>query len=117
MDTQNFVTTRREDGAITIHSGPRLTIENAAGFADCISGALAAGPKVTVEFAAALEADLTALQILCSACKTATAAGKIFTPQGVRPEGLSKLIAAAGAEQTGSCTQNHDNLCIWFGGI
>lgn len=116
MENQTFSSKGREDGSITVSSGERLTIENAADFATCIREALAASPRVAVEFAATVEVDLAALQILCSACKTAAAEGKSLTHQGPATEFWRQLIVSAGAERLGSCRHNNNNPCIWFGG-
>lgn len=117
MTKQSMASKGQKDTAITtIVSGARLTIENAADFAKSISAALAASPTVELAFAAEVEMDITALQILCSACKTATAEGKSFTPQKAGTESLRQLLVAAGAQYQGSCKHNNSNPCIWFGG-
>lgn len=116
MENQTFSSQSREDGTIVISSGERLTLENAADTTKCISEALAASPRVAVEFAATVEVDLTALQILCSACKTAAAEGKSLTHQGADMESWRQLIVSAGAERLAPCRHNNNNPCIWFGG-
>lgn len=107
---------QKEGEGIVINSGELLTIETAADFARRIGAALAVSQKVTVDFAAEVAMDVTALQILCSACKTATAEGKTFTQQGAGTESLRQLLVAAGAQCQGSCKHINSNPCIWFGG-
>jgi len=116
MENKAFSSQRHEDGSITISSGKRLSIENANDFAMCLSEALAASQRVDIAFDANAEADITTMQILCSACKTAAAEGKTLTHQGFGTESLRKLVVAIGAENHGICKHNNDNLCIWFGG-
>lgn len=116
MGNETFSSQCREDGSITVSSGKRLTIENAADFAKCITEALATSNRVEVEFDEKLEADVTALQILCSACKTAAVKRNTFTHHGPQTKSMRELIAKAGAERLGPCSHNHGNLCIWFGG-
>lgn len=106
----------RENGEIVITSGDRLTIENAAEFARMTSEALASSKNVLVEFEPAVEIDITGLQILCSACKTAAASGSVFSFQGSRPEALAGIISTSGAERNAVCKHNNDSTCIWFGG-
>ena len=106
----------RENGEIIITSGDRLTIENAADFARLAREALTSSKSVEVEFDAEVEIDLTGMQIICSACKSAAASGRSFTYRGSKPQGLDKIIAASGAERTGICKHNNDSTCIWFGG-
>lgn len=116
MDKQKFVSQRHEDGSITIGSGQQLTIANAAEFATCIRAALATAPRVAVEFALEVEVDVTTVQTLCSACKSAVAEGKALVPQGPGLGALRQVIIAAGAERPGPCRHNHNNPCTWFGG-
>jgi anti-anti-sigma regulatory factor len=106
----------RETGEIIITSGDRLTIENASEFARVVSEALDASKKVAVEFEPAVEIDITGMQILCSACKTASASDKVFSYHGPQPEALAAIISASGAERRAICKHNNDSTCIWFGG-
>lgn len=116
MAKQKIASMCQEADMITINSGARLTIENAADFAKSIREALATSQRVAIEFAANVEVDVTALQILCSACKTAATEGKSLIRQGATPESLQQLITAAGAQRLGLCQHDNGNLCIWFGG-
>lgn len=106
----------RENGEIIITSGNRLTIENASDFARIVSEALDASKNVAIEFESGVEIDITGLQILCSACKTAAAGGKLFSFHGSQPESLAALISDSGAERRAVCKHNNDSTCIWFGG-
>ena len=106
----------RENGDIIITSGDRLTIETAAEFARLVREALEASKNVAVEFEPALEIDITGLQILCSACKTAASVGQTFSYHGPQPEALAALISASGAERHALCKHNNNSTCIWFGG-
>jgi len=116
MENTSFASKCHEDGSITINSGGRLTIENAADFISCLSEALATSQQVAIEFDSNVEVDITALQILCSACKTAAEEGKTFTRLGSGAESWQQLIISAGAECHGACRHNNNNPCSWFGG-
>jgi hypothetical protein len=116
VEKKTLATTCREDGSIVISSGERLTIENAALLVTCLRDALASSPCVAVEFDADVEVDVTTLQILCSACKTAATEGKTLTHHGPGAESLQRLIASAGAERLDHCRHNNNNPCIWFSG-
>ncbi|MHB8056841.1 MAG: STAS domain-containing protein [Desulfuromonadaceae bacterium] len=106
----------RADGEIIITSGDRLTIENAADFARIIREALEASHNVALEFKPTVEIDITGVQILCSACKSAATGGAILSYKGPRPQGLADMTAASGAERNAVCKHNNDSSCIWFGG-
>lgn len=116
MESQSFARQCHEDGSITITCGSSLTIQEAAGFSASVAEALATSSKVVLDIEAEVNADITALQVICAACKTAAAAGQTLIPQGPGVSGLRQLILAAGAERHGACLHNNDNQCLWFGG-
>ncbi len=107
----------RENGEIVITSGDRLTIENAAEFARLIREGMETAHQVRVEFEAECELDITGLQVLCSACKTAAAHGKVFLCSGQRSQALVDMIESCGAARHAVCKQNNNSTCIWFGGV
>lgn len=106
-----------ENGRIVIHSGDRLNIENAEEFAGLVRDALGKSSQVAVRFDADVRMDITALQILCSACKTAAAQNKTFCYEGPQPEALHTLVAESGAHRHAICRHNNSASCIWFGGL
>jgi len=108
--------TASQDNPVVLSSGARLTIESIADFTRLVRDALDGAKSVAVAFESDLEVDITALQVLCSACKTAAAEGKSFSCSGPQPQALVDLIVAAGAEHHGACRSNNNNPCIWFGG-
>lgn len=106
----------RENGEIIVTSGNRLTIENAAEFSRIVLDALEASKNIAIEFEPAVEIDITAVQILCSACKSAALRGKTFSYHGPQPQALADIIVSSGAERHSACKHNNDSTCIWFGG-
>lgn len=106
-----------KDDSITIQSGESLTIENAAELALMIRESLEQSHCVEIQFDPNLEMDITALQILCSGCKTAAVTNKVLSFSGARPEVLGALITASGSERHAICKHNNNSVCIWFGGI
>jgi anti-anti-sigma regulatory factor len=105
-----------ENGDIIIKGGDRLTIENASEFSRIVKEALDVSGMVAVEFDKESAIDITGLQVLCSACKSAAQSGKIFTYHGQQPQSMADLITACGAERHAVCKHNNDATCIWFGG-
>lgn len=106
----------RENGEVIVTSGDRLTIETAAEFSRVVREALESSNTVTIEFDPAVELDITGIQILCSACKSAAQSGKNFSYHGVLPKALAEQIDASGAERHTVCKHNNNNICSWFGG-
>ncbi len=113
MPLNSFV---RENGEITVTSGDRLTIETAADFSRVVRESLDASHVVAIEFEPAVEIDITGLQVLCSACRSAAQTGKIFTYHGPFPQALANIITSSGAERSTICKHNNNSTCIWFGG-
>lgn len=105
-----------ENGEIIITSGDRLTIENAADFSRVVREAFEASKSVSIEFEPSVEIDITAVQILCSACKSAAVSGATFSFSGAQPQALADIIASSGAGRHAVCKHNNDSTCIWFGG-
>ena len=106
----------RESGQIIITSGDRLTIETAAEFSRIFREAFETSNNVAIEFDPAVAIDITGVQILCSACRSAARSGKALTFHGPRPQALTSIIASIGAERHSVCKDNNDSTCIWFGG-
>ena len=106
----------RESGETIITSGGRLTIENAADFSRLIREALDASHLVAIEFDPEVEIDITGVQILCSACKSAANSGKVFSYHGPQPQALTEIIITSGSERNAVCKHNNGSTCIWFGG-
>ena len=106
----------RENGEIIVTSGGRLTIENAAEFSRILCEALEASKNVAIEFEPDVEIDITGVQVLCSACKSAAKAGSVFSYHGPQPQALAEVIASSGAERNAICKFNNNTNCLWFGG-
>lgn len=113
---QHALNGSQHDDERIIHSGARLTIETIADFAQQLRSALAETTTVVVEFNENVEMDITALQVLCSTCQTAQAAGKKFMYRGQLPTTLLQLIAAAGSEGNDYCAVDNTSCFRKFGG-
>ncbi|MDD2542475.1 MAG: STAS domain-containing protein [Desulfuromonadaceae bacterium] len=106
----------RENGEIIVTSGNSLTIETAAEFSRIVREALEASRNVAIEFDPAVEIDITGVQVLCAACKSAARDGKEFSYRGPQPRALAEIINSSGAERNAVCKHNNNSTCVWFGG-
>jgi anti-anti-sigma regulatory factor len=88
---------------LILDSPAQLTIETIGDFAAKVRTAISERTAVAIRFPATVELDITALQLFCSACKTAGEAGKSFSYHGPLPEALLSLTAASGAERHDRC--------------
>ena len=100
-----------------IHSGKRLTIETTGEFVQQLRQGLSEVETVVINFDPDVEMDLTALQVICAACKTANAEGKQFNLNRPLPQALLDLAATAGAESLQGCTIQNKSCICQFGGI
>ena len=116
MEQEN-VNSAQEQAACVINSGERLTIETIADFIGQIRTGLLEAATVVIEFNPEVEMDITALQVFCSACSTATAEGKRCIHRGPPPRALLDLLVAAGAERHESCTNKNDFCFRQFEGV
>ena len=99
-----------------IDSGDRLTIETIADFVQQLRSGLAETATVVVEFRENVEMDITALQVFCSACQTAAAAGKKFMYRGPLPASLLHLAVVAGSERHDHCKIDNPSCFRKLGG-
>lgn len=97
--------------------GEKLTIETIGDFAREVQQAIGEAETVVVEFPETVEVDVTALQLFCSACTTATSSGKRFIHRGTLPQALLALAAAAGSERKEHCKNNNTACFRKFGGM
>lgn len=105
-----------ENGDTIVTSGVRLTIETAGDFSKILRESLETSNNVVLEFDTEVEIDITAIQILCSACKSAASSGKTLSFSGLRPQSLLDLITISGVGRNAICKYNNNSTCIWFGG-
>ena len=107
---------RQKDQEIVISSGDRLTIENISDLVQRIRAGLTTSSTVVIDFKPNVEMDITAPQVLCSACKTASAIGKQFVYRGPLPELLLELAPVAGATNNAPCGDNGTSCFRQFEG-
>jgi len=100
----------------TVAVSGALTIERSGEFRQTLADALAGAQRVVLDVGQLHDIDITALQLICSACKTAAAADKVFTFAGQLPACLIELKDGIGTCQNSPCSQNGNTSCLWFGG-
>ena len=114
-EVQNALNHENGDERV-ISCGDRLTIETIADFVQQLRHALAETATVVIELHENIEMDITALQVFCSACKTAAAAGKKVMYRGPLPTTLLHLAAVAGSERHEHCNIDNPSCFFKFGG-
>ena len=94
-----------------------LTIERTTKLLEVLRHALAVSDRIVVEFGEVSTVDLSFLQLLCSAHRTAVAKGKQFFFAGDRPDFLSDAAEQAGFIRKRKCQMNPEGQdCLWLRG-
>ena len=117
MSEQRIIKEVADDATTaTVSLGGSLNIEAAAELRRVLGEALAEAPRILLDARQLEGLDITILQTICSACKTAAASGQLLLPEGEFPDCLKALNSGIGAHMALPCRQNNDQPCIWFGG-
>ena len=90
-----------------------LTLGHAGEIKRALEQALNGSDAVLVKFGSVKSVDLAALQLLCSAHRTATGRQKTLTCVGSPPDGYWKFMDEAGYARTTGCSLDSTNTCIW----
>lgn len=118
MSDQKIVKSLVPDGtSSTVTISGALKIEAAAELRQALVEALAEAPRVVLDARQLDEMDMSILQTICSACKTAAARKQSFLFAGELPVCMATLNSGIGAYQASSCNHNNDEPCIWLGGV
>jgi anti-anti-sigma regulatory factor len=117
MTVQALEKSLSEDGrSLVLKASGCLNIETASELHRMVLVALCESKDVLLDVHQVEEMDITTLQILCAACKTAALQKRSFSRCDDLPECLHKLVMESGVIRNGICKHNSDQFCIWFGG-
>jgi len=104
-------TTEQSDGAETITLARDMTISSAAELKEVLNNALSGSDRIMLNLEQVTEVDLSCLQLLCSAHRTAKKREKSFTRTGDCPETLKIIAEHAGYLRHTGCVGG----CLWAG--
>ena len=105
---------QRKGNDAVIVAGGQLTFSHAGRLHKELLEAFAGGGRVDLFLHDVQETDLTFLQLLCAAHRTAAARGTVFTVGGLDSESsIRRLIHRAGAERGVGCADG----CLWASGF
>lgn len=101
-------------GSIYVDIEGELTVQHAAEFKACLLDALDRAQSVLIDLKAMEDMDLTCLQLLCSAHKSALSSGKTLTIDGGSPPHFERSLDLAGFSRSRGCTMDANNSCLWI---
>ena len=90
-----------------------LTVSHIAGVRDDLIKALKTAGKVALDLRAVTEIDLSALQLICSAHKTAMKAKKSFEFIDSSTEVAKNTAGMNGYLRQTGCSIDQDKTCLW----
>lgn len=101
------------DGAGVIVLGGELTIGHAQELKTSLKEAVDGYNSVVVQFGDIADIDLSCLQLLCSAHKSAMKQKKTFSFGGHVPDAFSRAFADAGFIRDAGCRLDPGETCLW----
>jgi len=94
-----------------------VTIAQAAELKEALLNALGQACELTVELSGLTDIDLTGLQLLGAAHRSAVASGKRFVVEDGGNRVFLDTVEAAGFRRQAGCNQDTEGTCIWLGGV
>jgi anti-anti-sigma factor len=91
-----------------------LNVEHAGELKKTLLDALNSVRQVSFDVEKLTSLDLSCLQLLCSAHRTASLMGKELIQTGNSPVELEETIKSAGYPRTIGCTEDMANDCLWI---
>ena len=107
---------KKSGNARTLTLAGDLSIQNIAQLREALLGSFEGVDKVLLEFKDLEEADLSTLQVLCSAHRTSEKLNKDITLEGQYPERLQKLMEESGFSRQIGCFPDNNKNCFWTKG-
>ena len=92
----------------------RLTIEHSREVSKALRKALKDTRKLELEIEKIEDIDLSCIQLLCSAFKTATASKKRISIKGTAPKCFQEAVLEAGFYRQEGCSFGNDDDCFWL---
>ena len=108
-----FELTDGEERAGLMVSG-EVTIQNALAFRDALKEWIEKSDTLDLNLGGVDDADLTCLQLLCSAHRSMMNMKKTLTVMGELPEAIGKAAREAGFVRERGCRGEESHRCIWM---
>lgn len=108
-----FELTGGEEGATLMVSGD-VNIQNALGFRDALQEWIERSDTLDLNLGNVADADLTCLQLLCSAHRLLINRKKNLTIIGEIPGAITKAAREAGFVRERGCRGEESQNCIWI---
>ena len=95
----------------------RLAIDTTPELLALLRSQISAVSRTKLNVAALTDVDLSGMQLICSACRTAQENGNSFNFSGGLAPCVQEAIIAVGLQRHTTCKHNTNNPCLWCGGL
>lgn len=95
----------------------RLCIDTAPELLTLLKNTVSGAARIKIDPAGVTETDLSGIQLICSACRTALTEQKKFGFKSDLPDCMKSVVESIGLQRSVSCKHNADMACIWSGGL
>lgn len=102
-----------EGQMVTLHWSGDLTVRRIAEIKTQVQKTLAAATDVSIEIGAEAECDMTVLQLLCAAHRTASRQGKTLRLCGEIPVQFKMIMDLGGFSRHIGCARDQSGCCLW----
>lgn len=100
-----------ETGTITLKG--ELTVQHASRLKEVLLDGIAKTSRLAIDVKGIEEVDLSCLQVLCSAHRSALGSGKVIALRGPWPDPLRRVVETSGFSEGNSCRSRKDAPCLW----
>lgn len=98
---------------LTLQWGGDLTVRRIAELKEQVQQALVTATQVSIAIAPESECDMTTLQLLCAAHRTASRQAKTLQLSGEVPEQFKMIVNLAGFSRHVGCVRDPSGCCLW----
>jgi ABC-type transporter Mla MlaB component len=95
----------------------RLAIDTAPELLMLLRTQLPTAHRTKLDVASLTEVDLSGMQLICSACRTAQEKGHSFNFSESPAPCVQEAIGVIGLQRHTTCKHNTQNPCLWCGGL
>ena len=100
-----------KQGNVTLDGN--LTVGQAEGLRMLLIKALIGADQIRVDFGTVTDVDLSCIQLLCSAHRSAARMKRNVALSGDWPELFKKIVEEAGYSRHSGCRLDVDSSCLW----
>ncbi|MBF0558031.1 MAG: STAS domain-containing protein [Nitrospirae bacterium] len=106
-------TIQMEEESVVVDLSGNLTVENAAALKEVLMSALSRSQRIIVNLEHVEDADLSGLQLLCSAHRISTHLNKNVALAGPCSETFMEALETAGFLRHDGCSLDTQKTCLW----